>query len=133
MDIDGLRTELEKHLKNNPHPDAPDGFRDRFEQFVEMHAAETDATDKSELETQLVRIRDEAAAACKAGDSGGRDSDAGGDSPTDQPAGLDEPRAEVPRPGLPRPGLALTRGRLGIILGAVAAAAAAAFYFYSGS
>lgn len=72
MDIPGLKAELEEHLKRLSHADAPGGFRDRFEQAVEHHQAEHDPEDKSELEAQLHRIRDEAEAAANAASPGGR-------------------------------------------------------------
>jgi hypothetical protein len=141
MDIDSLREELEQHLKQNPDAQAPDGFRDRFDQAVEHHKAETDAGDKAELEAQLHRIRDEAAAAAKAG---GSDPVPGRDAGVAVPRGDPVLRHPVPSPGDPAPvvanpapveGLAPGRGlrfRYSIGLAAVAAAAAAAFYFYSG-
>jgi hypothetical protein len=131
MDIASLKAELEQHLKGNPHKDAPDGFRDRFEQLVELYKVETDAGDKSEMEGHLYRIRDEAEAATKAAGSGGRDSP-GTQPPPPKAPGTQAPRPEVPRPGTPGPWLALGKGRAGVLLAAVAAAAAAAFYFYSG-
>jgi hypothetical protein len=124
MDIPGLKAELEQHLKRNPHPDAAAGFRDRFEQAVEHYQAETEAEDKSQLEEQLKRIRDEAEAAANAAVA-----DEGGPAAGDEaPSGEESPGDEAPAAGR-GPG----RGRIGVILAALAAAAAAAFYFYSGS
>jgi len=94
MDVDSLKAELEEHLKKNPHPDAPDGFRDRFDAFVEQHAAEADEDDfsKAELEEQLKRIRDEAEAAWNAAGA-----DPGGAPKVDAPSAP----APAPRVGAP--------------------------------
>jgi hypothetical protein len=127
MDIPGLKAELEEHLKRNPHPEAPEGFRDRFEQAAEHYQAETDADDKAQLATLLQRIPKEAEAAANAACA------------SDEPD-LPEPREPIvgdPLPsgpdGDPRPDGRRSRTRIGVIVGALAAAAAAAFYFYSGS
>jgi len=69
MDVDSLKAELEEHLKKNPHPDAPGGFRDRFDAFVEQHAEDAEDFPKAYVEEQLQRIRDEAEAAWNAAEA----------------------------------------------------------------
>lgn len=66
MDVDGLRSELERHLEKNPHEDAPGGFRDRFDVVVEQYQADDGDVPKSALETLLRQIADEAEAAVNA-------------------------------------------------------------------
>lgn len=66
MDVDSLRIELEKHLEKNPHKDAPDGFRDRFDVVAEQYRADDRNVPKSGLEALLRRITDEAEAAVNA-------------------------------------------------------------------
>lgn len=66
MDVDGLRIELERHLKGNPHEDAPSGFRDRFDVVVEQYRADDGEVPKSALEALLRQIANEAEAAVKA-------------------------------------------------------------------
>ena len=127
MDIASLRNELEEQLKRNPHPEAPDGFRDRFEQAVEHHAAETDADDKTELEAQLHRIRDEAEAAANAACADGRDAP---DLPRPPDPIVDDPIPRGPDDDVDPAPRRPSRTRIGLVLGAVAAAAATAFYFY---
>lgn len=69
MDVDSLRAELEQHLDRNAHPDAPDGFRDRFDHVAEQIGAGEGDSPKSVLEGQLQQIRNEAEAAANAGDA----------------------------------------------------------------
>jgi hypothetical protein len=64
MDVDGLRKELEEHLKANPDENAPSGFRDRFESALEQMASDDGIPDEI-WEAQLQRIRNEAEAAAK--------------------------------------------------------------------
>jgi hypothetical protein len=100
MDVNKLRAELEEQLAKNPHEDAPDGFRDRFE------AAVADDGPKDEVEAQLRRIRDEAEAAARAVHA---------DAPAPKPPGLSAPRFAQ---------------RSGIALAAAAAAAIAGFFYF---
>ena len=72
MVVASLRTEMEQHLERNPHPLAPGGFRDRFDQLVENHEAETDPEKRATIEAQMRQVRNEAEAAANAGRSGGR-------------------------------------------------------------
>ena len=70
MDVAALRNELEQHLANNPHPQAPCGFRDRFDAVVEELESDDDDLPRADLEAWLLRIRDEAKAAAAADDAG---------------------------------------------------------------
>jgi len=88
MDVDNLRAELETHLKNNPHKDAPGGFRDRFDAYAEQYAAGDDDVPKSVMEEQLVRVRNDAEAAANA---------AAGDAAPDMRIGASPPRAAAPK------------------------------------
>ena len=67
MVVASLRSEMEQHLERNPHPLAPGGFRDRFDQLVEHHETETDPEERSRIEADMRRIRHEAEAAANAG------------------------------------------------------------------
>jgi len=67
MDVAGLRHELEQHLGKNPHEDAPDGFRDRFDAVVDEMESGSDHVPREMREAQLRRICDEAEAAAAAG------------------------------------------------------------------
>ena len=66
MDVAAIRNELEQHLENNPHPQAPSGFRDRFDAVVAEMESGDDDFPRSVLEAQLQQIRDEAKAAAAA-------------------------------------------------------------------
>ncbi|MBV9882873.1 MAG: hypothetical protein JO276_07695 [Sphingomonadaceae bacterium] len=66
MDVDSLKTELEKHLAKNPDAHAPHGFRDRFETAVEQYQSGADQIPKAEREAELQRICAEAEAAANA-------------------------------------------------------------------
>ena len=63
MDVKSLRSELERHLGNNPDKDAPDGFRDRFEGIVDEFESGNDHVPSEVRETQLQQICKEAEAA----------------------------------------------------------------------
>jgi hypothetical protein len=63
MDVDSLRAELEAQLAKNPDPDAPGGFRDRFDTLVEQYKAQDDDVPKPQMEAMLQQIRTEAEAA----------------------------------------------------------------------
>jgi hypothetical protein len=63
MDVDSLRAELETQLAKNPDPDAPDGFRDRFETLVEQYKDADDDVPKPQMEAMLQQVRAEAEAA----------------------------------------------------------------------
>ena len=67
MDVAALRNELEQHLANNPHPEAPGGFRDRFDEVVSDLEASGEDDPRSALEAQLQQICVEAKAAAAAG------------------------------------------------------------------
>lgn len=113
MDIASLRRELEEHLKLNPHHEAPEGFRDRFEHWAEAYEAETDEEAKTELEALLRRIpaEAEAAASCAMEDApeAGAASDEGGATQRESPApaapdiseAADDPSAPRPEPPAP--------------------------------
>ena len=60
MDVDSLRTELEKHLARNPDEHAPHGFRDRFNAFAEQYQAEEGEEPRAVIEQELHRVRAEA-------------------------------------------------------------------------
>jgi hypothetical protein len=90
MDVDSLRTELEKHLAKNPDAHAPHGFRDRFETAAQQYQADEETIPKAALEAELQQIRTEAEAAANA--AGMRD---------EAPAAA-EPRAEA-EPARPTP------------------------------
>ena len=72
MVVASLRSELEQHLQRNPHPQAPEGFRDRFDQLVEHYEAESDPAERSAIEADMRRVRNEAEAAANAARAGGR-------------------------------------------------------------
>lgn len=63
MDVESLRAELETHLAKNPDPDAPDGFRDRFDTLAEQYKDANDDVPKPQMEEMLKQIRVEAEAA----------------------------------------------------------------------
>ena len=67
MDVESLRSELERHLGNNPDKDAPDGFRDRFQGIVDEFESGNDHVPSEVRETQLQQICKEAEAAAAAG------------------------------------------------------------------
>ncbi len=67
MDVESLRSELERHLADNPHKDAPDGFRDRFNEVARQHASGDGDLAPSVHEAQLQQICKEAEAAAAAG------------------------------------------------------------------
>ena len=66
MVVATLRSEMEQHLERNPHPLAPGGFRDRFDQLVENHEAAADPATRSRIEAEMRRVRNEAEAAANA-------------------------------------------------------------------
>jgi hypothetical protein len=66
MDVDSLKTELEKQLARNPDPDAPHGFRGRFESAAEQYHSDADQIPKAAREAELQRICAEAEAAANA-------------------------------------------------------------------
>lgn len=131
MDVDSLRAELEQHLEKNPHPDAPDGFRDRFETVAEQLAAADGDFPKSVLEGQLQQIWNEAEAAANAADA--------------KPAAMPKAAAPAARPkAAAPPAPAADSGgddaastpaqggqqRTAIVAGLVAAALVAAFFYF---
>jgi hypothetical protein len=93
MDVESLRSELERHLGNNPDKDAPDGFRDRFEGIVDEFESGNDHVPREVRETQLQQICKEAEAAAAAG----RHDTAGdtGSRPPDRTPDDDEPGGRV--------------------------------------
>lgn len=81
MVVERLRSELEQHLSDNPDEDAPNGFRDRFNEAARRHASGHGGLPPSVHEAQLQQIRKEAEAAANAarhdtaGDTGTRPPD----------------------------------------------------------
>ena len=144
MDVDGLRKELEEHLKKNPDESAPSGFRDRFESILEQMKADDGITD-DEWHVQLQRIRDEAEAAhtCLGDQSDVPDNDfrteppGGGDSPPVDQDLDDRGPTDPPDPGSGGP-VADSEGevsagflrRLALPLGIAAIALAAAYFAF---
>ena len=144
MDVDGLRQELEEHLKKNPDESAPSGFRDRFESVLEQMKADDGITD-DEWHAQLQRIRDEAEAAhtCVGDQSDVPDNEAptdpagGGDSPPVEQDPDDRGPTDPPNPGSDGP-IADTGGevsagflrRFGLPLGVPVIALAAAYFAF---
>jgi hypothetical protein len=128
MDVDSLKTELEKHLARNPDEHAPHGFRDRFSMLVEQYQADGGEIPKSVLETELQQIRNEAEAAANC---------------VEHPLAEPAPRAEAPvKPAAPSeligapadeqanppaPGFAQ---RYGLALVVAVVVLAAAWYFF---
>ncbi|HMJ93738.1 MAG TPA: hypothetical protein VK472_06540 [Allosphingosinicella sp.] len=123
MDVDGLRKELEEHLKENPDKNAPSGFRDRFDTVLEQMAAE-DGVPDDVWEGQLQRIRNEAEAAhnCLRDQSDVPDND-----PRTEPDGGGAPPPVEHAAGRGSSGLLQ---RLGIPLGVTAIALAAAYFAF---
>jgi hypothetical protein len=114
MDVEGLKVELEEQLKKNPHKDAPDGFRDRFDTVAEQYQAADDVVPKDVLEAQLRHIRDEAEAAAKCADThptvgaetafaGGSAGDGIGDDEAAPAIGMGAPAAAAPPSAAPAP------------------------------
>lgn len=134
MDLASLRRELEEHLKHNPHDQAPEGFRDRFEHWAEAYEAEQDEESKAELATLLRRIPEEAEAAAKAGQEAPGDSDEGPSAEAAPGPADDAPPRPAPAPA-PVPGEADAGpqdsggGSTWLIVGAIVLALAAAAYF----
>ena len=145
MDVDSLRNELEQHLANNPDPDAPHGFRARFNMAAEQYAAGDAGIPKEALEAELQQIRNEAEAAAK---DAGTESDEPAAQPhadaVQEPVAAPEPPAEpvvvapaapvVAPPaapaadhGDPAPG---GFGRYGVALVVAVVVIAAAWYFF---
>ena len=136
MDIDSLRAELEQHLAKNPDPDAPEGFRARFETLVQQYQAADDDVPKPQMEGMLQQIRDEAEAAwcCvehgreehappKAPDPGPRAEPAG------KPTPLGDPVTERAAPQM-TPSEAGFLQRYGLALAIGLVVLAGAYYFY---
>ena len=146
MDIDSLRNELEEHLKRNPDPDAPSGFRDRFDELAADIEAAQDEESKTELKAQLAKIRAEAEAAadCACDHSAASEAEARETGIDERSAGAAEaqvaepPSAEPATTGLPAeqanepvagPESGLIQ-RYGLIIAAVLVALVVAIYFY---
>lgn len=104
MDIAKLRNRLEEHLKSNPHNEAPEGFRDRFEHWVAEYEAEESGEMKARLAELLQSVPDEAEAASKAGEADAADAGIEGDrgpTPIRPPAvehGTSEAEAAIQAP-----------------------------------
>ena len=144
MDVEGLRKELEEHLKKNPDDSAPSGFRDRFESVLEQMKADDGITD-DEWHEQLQRIRNEAEAAaklaCDDGYTPGKEVPAepaeGGDPPIAE-KGLDDGEAARPPASDSGGSTAGAEGqdsagflqRFGLPLGIAAIALAAAYFAF---
>jgi hypothetical protein len=114
MDVEGLKVELEEQLRKNPHKDAPDGFRDRFDTVAEQYQAADDEVPKDVLEAQLRHIRDEAEAAANCADThptvgaetafeGGSAGDGIGDDEAAPAVGMAAPPAAAPPSAAPAP------------------------------
>ena len=137
MDIAGLRRELEEQLERNPHRQAPDGFRSRFDHMAEDYEAAEDEEARSRLEAQLRQVRDEAEAAANAGiEEAGYGSGGTGDLTAAADGGEAEARLqEHGAPGRSEPAqsreteIPTTGPNWPLIIGIVIAVAAAAWFF----
>jgi hypothetical protein len=136
MDIDSLRAELETHLAKNPDPDAPGGFRSRFETLVEQYNAPDDDVPKPQMEAMLQQVRADAEAAwCCVEHARGEDAPPHAPEPppraepADRPTPPGDPVIERAHPDLNVPGAGFVQ-RYGIGLVVVVVVLGAAYYFF---
>jgi hypothetical protein len=129
MDVDSLKTELEKHLANNPDEHAPHGFRDRFDTVVEQYQAEGGTVSKSALEAELLQIRVEAEAAANAAASPGAEAAPPRVEPPVRPVPPGEPAGAPGNDSVDPPASGLVQ-RYGLALVVAVIVLAAAYYFF---